>query len=617
MAYELFEKSEISEKWKKIGIQRRAGTAIPLFYLYSRKSVGIGEIPDLKILIDWCRKSGLTIIQLLPMNETGYDNSPYNSISTFALEPMYLRLTELKGIDIEKYLKNIRKLRRSFPKNNYKVDYGIKNAKINLLWEIFRNDFKESVSFKKFKEENTFWLNDYALYKVLKEVNGLKGFDEWKTKHKKRDKNELEKISNDYSLQINFYMWIQWQLHEQFIDVKKYAQEKGVLLMGDIPFLVSRDSADVWSFQKKKYFKLDKLSGAPPDMYFAKGQRWGMPVYNWEEIEKDKFRYIKERLKYAGNFYDMFRIDHFVGLFRVWTIDKEIPEELGGLYGKFYPEDENKWETQAKKIIDAMTKDNEMMPIAEDLGTVPDISYKVLEMYGIPGTEVQRWMRDYNGNYDFINPFKYRENSVATVSTHDSSPLAYWYEHEAAKVDKESFIQICRSKNYSDYGINKIFNIFFDKEKSTEYKLCWKKEISNVYVLLGVLNLKWDEAGNFIDIYLNTFAEQEKFLKMIGYEGTSIELNKEILQKAIEAACYCASIFSIQLLNEYLNLDEEVFSKEEIRNSRINYPGLMSDNNWRLRMPFSLEKLKRNPIYKTIKEINKKTERLPVASPKK
>ncbi len=125
MAYSSFNTSGTADKWSKIGIRRRAGTALPLFYLYSRKSIGIGEIPDLKLLIDWCRKAGLSIVQLLPMNETGYDHSPYNSISTFALEPMYLRISALKDIDTIKYKSDIRKLRRKFPKNNLKVDYNI------------------------------------------------------------------------------------------------------------------------------------------------------------------------------------------------------------------------------------------------------------------------------------------------------------------------------------------------------------------------------------------------------------------------------------------------------------------------------------------------------------
>lgn len=611
MAYDLFNTSKTSDKWKKIGVKRRAGTAFPLFYLYSRKSVGIGELPDLKILINWCKKARLSIIQLLPMNETGYDHSPYNSISTFALEPMYLSIASLKNIDIKKYEPDIKKLKRKFPKKNLKVDYKIKDEKINLLWKIFQNDYNDGKEkeFENFRRRNAFWLKHYALYKVLKEINRLKGFEEWQPKHKRADAKELKKIESECKERILFFMWLQWQLYEQFMDVKKYAYSKKIFIMGDIPFLVSRDSADVWCFQKKKYFKMDKLSGAPPDMYFAKGQRWGMPVYNWEVIEKDKFKYIKERLKYAANFYDMYRIDHFVGLFRIWTINKDTPEEMGGLEGKFYPENEAKWQEQAEKILNAMLNGNDMLPIAEDLGTVPDMSYKVLEDYGIPGTNVMRWMRNYSGNYDFINPFKYRKNSTAMISTHDSSTFCDWYENEAGKIDAENFIWICKNRGYSEQSIKRIINIFFDQSKSNDHKFCWKKEISNVYIMIGILNLQWQEAWNFIDVYLSSFGEKEKFLEMIGSNTEDIELTTEVVRKTFEAIGYSSSIFTIQLLNEYIILHENIFSKKELREIRINYPGLMSDSNWKLRMPFTLEKLKNCGLHRIIKEINKKTER--------
>jgi len=609
LAYDLFNTSKTSEKWKRIGVKRRAGAAFPLFYLYSRKSTGIGEIPDLKILIDWCKKSRLSIIQLLPMNETGYDHSPYNSISTFALEPMYLRISDLKNIDTQKYSSDIKKLKKKFPKSNLRVDYNIKDEKIHLLWKIFQNEYNDGKEFENFRRRNIFWLKHYALYKVLKEINRLKGFEEWQPKHKRADAKEIKKIEGEHKERILFFMWLQWQLYEQFMDVKKYAHSKKIFIIGDIPFLVSRDSADVWCFQKKKYFKMDKLSGAPPDMYFAKGQRWGMPVYNWEVIEKDKFKYIKERLKYAANFYDMYRIDHFVGLFRVWTIDKETPEEMGGLEGKFYPENEDKWQEQAEKILNAMLSGNEMLPVAEDLGTVPDMSYKVLEDYGVPGTNVMRWMRNYSGNYDFINPFKYRKNSAAMISTHDSSTFCDWYENEAGKIDAENFIGICKNRGYSEQSIKRIINIFFDQSKSNDHKLCWKKEISNVYIMIGILNLQWHEAWNFIDIYLSSFGEKEKFLEMIGADTENIELTAEVVRKTFEAIGYSSSIFTIQLLNEYLILYEEIFSKKELREIRINYPGLMSDSNWKLRMPFTLEKLKNCGLHRTIKDINKKTER--------
>jgi len=158
--------------------------------------------------------------------------------------------------------------------------------------------------------------------------------------------------------------------------------------MGDLPFLVSRDSADVWA--NKNYFKLHLTSGAPPDMYFAMGQKWGMPPYRWEEIEKDKYIYIKEKLKFAANFYNMFRIDHFVGLFRVWTIENNTPEEQASLIGNFDPKNKPLWKKSGEKIIDVMIQNPEMLPCAEDLGTVPDCSNKTLEEYGIPGMDVQR-----------------------------------------------------------------------------------------------------------------------------------------------------------------------------------------------------------------------------------
>ncbi len=151
--------------------------------------------------------------------------------------------------------------------------------------------------------------------------------------------------------------------------------------MGDLPFLVSRDSADVWAY--KNYFKLTLSSGAPPDMYFSMGQRWGMPPYSWDNIEAGNYSYIRERLLYAENFFDMFRIDHFIGLFRVWTIDLKTPEELKGLYGRFDPEDNYYWEEHGKKILEVINNSTTMLACAEDLGTVPDCSDKVLKEFSV------------------------------------------------------------------------------------------------------------------------------------------------------------------------------------------------------------------------------------------
>jgi 4-alpha-glucanotransferase len=209
--------------------------------------------------------------------------------------------------------------------------------------------------------------------------------------------------------------------------------------MGDLPFLVSRDSADVWSHQQ--YFKLELASGAPPDMLYAKGQRWGMPPYNWQAIEANKYDYLTEKLEFAENFYDLYRIDHVVGIFRVWTIPLSEPLEHSGISGSFDPAEEASWEDHGKKILSIMVKNANMLACAEDLGVVPACSYKILSELGIPGIDIQRWMRDWDKTYDFKKPDLYRYNSLATIATHDMSSLCAWWDFEAGTIDEELFMR--------------------------------------------------------------------------------------------------------------------------------------------------------------------------------
>ena len=144
-------------------------------------------------------------------------------------------------------------------------------------------------------------------------------------------------------------MWVQWQAYKQFKAAKAYASEKGILLKGDLPILVSRDSADVWAHTE--FFKLEFAAGAPPDMYCSRGQRWGMPTYNWEAKSADGYRYFKAKLKYAENFYDILRVDHVVGLFRIWSIPYNDPPENEGLHGSFDPWDQGLWDRNGRERL--------------------------------------------------------------------------------------------------------------------------------------------------------------------------------------------------------------------------------------------------------------------------
>lgn len=520
--YDYFLNSKSKSKWETISTKRRAGVVVPLFSIYSNESLGIGEIPDLKFIVDWCKKTNMSIVQLLPLNDTGCFFSPYDSESSFALDPMYLSINKLIAINLEPFQSKIKALKEKYSIKNQTVNYKIKNEKLKLLLEIYKEfNINSNDNFNEFKKENAFWLNDYCKFKALKKENKNLSWEKW----------SLPLLPSH--LETNFFSWIQWQLYLQMKEIKSYANQNNVLIMGDLPFLVSRDSADVWS--SKKYFHLNLISGAPPDSFNDKGQRWGMPLYNWVEIENDNYKYLKEKLKYAENFYNLFRVDHFIGLFRIWTIDSNEPLENQGLNGKFNPENESLWKSHGEKILKVMLDSSKMLPCAEDLGVIPLCSYEVIDEYCIPGLDIQRWQKDEYGN--FKSEKLYRKNSISSISTHDMYPLLGWWLYEASNHEKSIFL------NY--LGLN---------SKLTE------KDI-------------------------------EKLIK-----GSLLKVSN------------ASSIFSIQLINDWLSLTlNENFFKPDFR---INTPSTISESNWSLVLPFSLEEINNLEINKIIKEINIQTHRI-------
>lgn len=609
--YSHFLNTKTADKWQRIGLKRRAGVVAPLFSIYSRNSVGIGEIPDIKLLVKWCQKTGISVIQLLPMNDVGYDFAPYNSTSSFALEPMYLSINNLKNVNLNLFKKEIRDLKKFIPGGKEKVNYKIKYEKIKLLFKIFKVSYlKGTKKFDEFKKNNAYWLKDYALYKVIKEIQLNRSWEDWDEKYKKRDENALSEIETGFSERFNFYFWVQWQLFEQFTAVKKYANERGVYITGDLPFLVSRDSADVWAH--KNFFKLSFSSGAPPDMYFAMGQRWGMPTYNREEMQKDNYTYLKEKLHFAENFYDIYRIDHFVGFFRLWSIAMDCPLENGGLIGSFDPNEEHLWEEAGRKLLDVMIENSSMLPCAEDLGTIPDCSPKVLWEYGIPGMNVQRWVKDFNGSDNFINSENYRINSIATLSTHDSSTIIDWWHNETGTIDEKLFKRLCENKNIMDERYEEIVKNLFDYEKSKYGRLFWKSEINNTNKLVEVLGVNYDFSWDIINLYKESYNERLKFLDFLGFEqnGNDFKINTHFVRKALEKINQSASIFSNQLLQEWLFLDESLFIKGEETSYRINFPGIINDSNWTFVLPVSLEIMLNLGINTEIKKIIENTNRL-------
>ncbi|MCX7877564.1 MAG: 4-alpha-glucanotransferase [Ignavibacteria bacterium] len=589
MDYSFLNYSRISDKWKKFGTQRRAGVVVPLFSVYSDKSCGIGEIPDLKLIADWCEITGLEIIQLLPLNDMGSDFSPYNCITSFALDLIYLRISDLVNVksDIQRINESIKK---KHPRKFGRVDYTVKTTKTEHLKKLFEQNFNpDDTDYNNFIKSNSDWLKDYATFKILGNKHSSTSWEKWKLK----EENDFETLHNN---EINFIYWTQWQLYRQMKEVKNYINSKGIILMGDIPFLVSRNSADVWAH--KNYFRLDLSAGAPPDMYFAEGQKWGMPPYNWDEIAKDGFSYLKSKLKYAENFYDAYRIDHFIGFFRVWT----SPINEYGSKGSFLPYEEHIWEQHGRYIIDVMINTTSMLPCAEDLGTVPECSYRVLQEYGIPGIDFQRYLKR---DFRFIKPHEYRMNSVAVISTHDSSFWVNWWKYEAGTIDENLFELLCEKYFPDKKEIKFLRKILF--LKSLYGRLRWKDEITTEE-LRKIFSSTQELADKISWLFLESFREKEKFLEYLEFHD--MDDIDALTERNLIKINQSHSIFSIQLIQEYLCLDKRLAGKISRYSYRINSPGKINKINWRITIPVSLEKLLTMDINEKLRNILQLTNRL-------
>ncbi|MDD5775050.1 MAG: 4-alpha-glucanotransferase [Candidatus Omnitrophica bacterium] len=579
--------AQLADKaWSRIGRQKRAGILVPLFSVFSKESAGIGDIEDIKLLVDWCAASGNSILQLLPMNEVGPLFCPYDSLSSFALDPMYMRLEGVDGADTGTARASIAKLKEAFPPGEKNVDYRIKDEKLKVLRGIF-DALPESkkAGFSAYADANRYWLEDFALFCYLKKAHTGYAWWQWEKEYRDRDPVALKNIAVEHAGDLDFYKWLQWQLFKQLAGVKKYALKKGILLKGDLPILVSRDSADVWAHPA--YFKLDFVAGAPPDMYCAKGQRWGTPTYEWDAIFSDAGTYLAEKLAYAQNFYDILRIDHVVGLFRIWAIPFNDPEENKGLNGAYDPRDELQWEAHGKRILSFMLSHTSMLLCAEDLGTIPPVCTKTLLEYNIPGNDVQRWIKDWKVKHDFLPPDEYRPLAVSMLSTHDTTNWAAWWENEAGTIDEGLFDRTCAGRGIDAAAMKKAL---FDPELSMHGRLRWLTAVDSVDTLLSVLGRSREESWQFIDLYENSYMEKEKLWKQMAMKGAMKEkASRPLINEVMRTNLQTASVFSVNLITDILYLFGAIGG--DPYENRLNTPGTVGPANWSLIMPLSIEEM--------------------------
>ena len=424
-------------------MNRKSGILMHISSLYSKS--GIGTMGDEAYkFVDFLVDADQTYWQILPLSQTGFGDSPYQSFSAFAGNP-YL-------IDLD-YLCNDGLLSKlDFENVDWQSDDGINfgvlyEKRYPILKKACKNflDKNDLDDYHKFEKEND-WLEDYALFMTIKEkLNNISLID-WDYKYKTKDKETIDSVKIEYSDTYNFWKVVQYLFFKQWFNLKKYANEKGIEIIGDCPLYVSSDSCDV--FSNPKLFLLDenlipkKVAGCPPDGFAADGQLWGNPIYDWDYHLNTNFAWWVKRIKHLCSIYDYVRVDHFRGLSAYYTID----------YGAVNAR-EGKWVTGPGKDFVKAIKDNVGdKVIAEDLGYMDDDVKDLLKYSGYPGMGVLEFAfdtRDADSNDNI--PYNLKKNQIAYIGTHDNQTVMGWI-----KEIPEDSLKFC--KEYINYHEGDEFN---------------------------------------------------------------------------------------------------------------------------------------------------------------
>lgn len=411
---------------------RKSGILLHLSSIPS--AYGIGKMgKSAYSFVDFLSKVGINYWQILPLSPTGFGDSPYQSFSVHAGNPFFIDFELLKR---EGLLKKSHYSDIKWQSNEKRVDYEKVSSNVfKVLKRAYKNYRNElSTSYHKFVTDNADWLEDFALFMAIKEQNGGKPWYEWDESLAFRDENAIEFAKSEYSKDINFWKFMQYKFFKQWENLKKYANAKGVEIIGDIPIYVAYDSVEVWT--RPELFQLDKnskpiaVAGCPPDIFSPKGQLWGNPLYNWEYHQKTDFEWWIERINFAQKLYDTIRIDHFRGFESYYSIPaQQDTAEIG------------EWKKAPGKELFSAVKEKlgDINIIAEDLGFLTPEVCELLRETKFPGMKVLQFAFDSPKNQYLPHNYE-NSNCVVYTGTHDNDTLKGWINSSPKKN-----ISLCKS----------------------------------------------------------------------------------------------------------------------------------------------------------------------------
>jgi len=425
-----------------------AGVVIPLSAIRTRRDWGIGQVTDLPRCAQWVRTAGQSLVQILPAHELAEgETSPYGALTAFGLDPIYIDIEAVEDLDAAAIADALgeagaRELAhvRGADRVEYTAVRALKTRVLRAAFARFRaREWSSQTSrarrLEAFIRAERDWLDDLALYGVLRRSHAGWGWQTWPDDERDRVQATLERARAEHAAELLEVAYVAWTLEEQWRVAHAAMHDLGVELMGDLPFIVCAESADAWSHASQ--FQLRISLGAPPDAYSADGQDWGLPAYDWLAMEADGMAWLRARVRRAAALYDRFRMDHVVGYFRQWV------RRPGGVdRGRFDPEGEEAQRSRGRRVLGAVLAEVALAPspvqgprlIAEDLGVIPPFVREALGDRGLPGYRVLPWEKDDAG---FRDPRRFPRSSVASWSTHDTAPIDGWWP-ELPKEDRDA-----------------------------------------------------------------------------------------------------------------------------------------------------------------------------------
>ena len=377
--------------------------------------------------VDFLVAAGQSYWQILPLNPTGYGDSPYQSFSTFAGNHYLIDLDILadQGLLTSEELGSV-----DWSSSEGRVDFGLLYNQRNRLLKIAHGRFQETAEYRDFVRDNSLWLEDYALFMAIKAHFRGRDWQSWSVSLLMRLAPVMEAYREELKEAIRFQYFLQYEFFRQWKALRRYANEKGIKIIGDVPIYVPLDSADVWA--NPELFQLDPsrrptaVAGCPPDSFSADGQLWGNPIYDWDKMHAERYHWWIRRMKAAAKMYDVVRFDHFRGFESYWSVPAGAKTAAAGQWRK----------GPGMDFVGAIKRALPDLPIiAEDLGFVTEEVKQLLSDSGYPGMKVMEFAFDTRepSAKDYL-PHRYPTNSVVYSGTHDNLTLKQWFQ-EAAPED--------------------------------------------------------------------------------------------------------------------------------------------------------------------------------------